>query len=102
MYSRTLAASLTVLAIGPAVSCVSEIGIIPDRLTKPTVGLIPTTPFTEAGHEIEPFVSVPIATETNPAATATADPELDPQGFLFLPYGFLVCPSMLDQPLTDS
>ena len=63
---------------------------------------MPTTPFTEAGHEMEPLVSVPIATGTNPAATATADPELEPQGFLLSPYGFWVWPSMLDQPLTDS
>ena len=83
-------------------SCVFEIGIIPERLTNPTVGLIPTTPLTEAGHEMEPLVSVPIATETKPAATATADPELEPQGFLFSPYGFWVCPPILDQPLTDS
>ena len=51
---------------------------------------MPTTPFTEAGHEMEPLVSVPIATGTNPAATATADPELEPHGFLLSPYGFWV------------
>ena len=51
---------------------------------------------------MEPLVSVPIATVTKPAATATAEPELEPQGFLFSPNGFWVCPPILDQPLTDS
>ena len=74
------AASFTVRAIGPAVSCVLDIGIIPERLTNPTVGLIPTIPFTEAGQTIEPSVSVPTATTQRFAATATPEPELDPQG----------------------
>ena len=65
---------------------------MPLLLSNPTVGLWPTIPFTEAGHEIEPFVSVPIAISTNPLATATADPELDPQGFKFTPKGLSVCP----------
>ena len=68
----------------------SEIGIIPDLLTSPTVGLIPTTPLIDAGQLIEPFVSVPIAILTIPEATATAEPELEPQGFLFVPKGFVV------------
>ena len=58
----------------------AEIGIIPSRLTNPTVGLIPTTPFIEAGHVIEPLVSVPIETGANPSATTAALPELEPQG----------------------
>ena len=58
---------------------------MPCLLTNPTVGLNPTIPFTEAGHDIEPFVSVPIATSTKPEATATAEPELDPQGLRFFP-----------------
>ena len=66
-------------------SWVLDIGIIPERLTRPTVGLIPTIPFTDEGQLIEPLVSVPIATSTIPSATATAEPELDPQGFLFDP-----------------
>ena len=51
---------------------------------------MPTIPFTDAGHDIEPLVSVPIAISIMPLATATADPELDPHGFLFIPYGFIV------------
>ena len=41
---------------------------------------MPTTPLIEAGQVIEPFVSVPMDTGTKPKATATALPELDPQG----------------------
>jgi hypothetical protein len=55
-------------------------GMMPERLTNPTVGLIPTTPFTEAGQLMDPFVSVPIATAQKLADTAAAEPELDPQG----------------------
>jgi hypothetical protein len=62
------------------VSCVFDIGIIPDRLTNPTVGLIPTMPFTEAGHTIDPSVSVPTAITHKLADTATPDPALEPQG----------------------
>ena len=75
--------------------------MMPLLLSNPTVGLWPTIPFTEAGHEIDPLVSVPTATSTNPAATATADPELDPQGFKLIPLGFSVYPPKLDHPLTD-
>jgi hypothetical protein len=52
-------ASVTDLAVGPAVSCVSAIGMILYRLTKSRVDLIPTTPTADAGQPIEPSVSVP-------------------------------------------
>ena len=41
-------------------------------------------PLIDDGQEIDPFVSVPIAISTNPEATATADPELDPHGLYLL------------------
>ena len=75
-----IAASLTVRAIGPAVSCVAEIGIIPLLLHKPTVGLIPTKPFTAAGDTMEPSVSVPMAMVHKLAAAAEPEPALDPDG----------------------
>ena len=75
-----MAASATDRAIGPAVSWLLEIGMMPPRLTRPTVGLMPTTPFMAAGLTIDPSVSVPMATVQNPAATATAEPELEPPG----------------------
>ena len=68
-------------AIGPAVSWLCATGMIPARLTRPTVGLMPTMPVADPGQTIDPSVSVPIAAGTKLAATATADPELDPHGF---------------------
>jgi hypothetical protein len=76
-----MAASRTVRAIGPAVSCDAEIGMMPVRLTKPTVGFSPTTPLAEAGERIDPSVSVPTAAAHKLAATAAPEPELDPDGF---------------------
>ncbi len=75
-----IAASRTVRVNGPAVSWLWAIGIIPARLTSPTVGLTVTRPFWHAGDNSEPEVSVPIAAAASPAATAAADPELDPPG----------------------
>src|SRR5690606_17502038 len=49
------------------------------RLTRPYVGLSPTTPQNAAGCRTEPPVSLPRAMETYPAATAAAEPpELPP------------------------
>ena len=67
-------------AIGPAVSWLCAIGTIPSRLTRPTVGLSPTMPVTAAGQRMLPSVSVPMPTTARLAATATAVPELEPQG----------------------
>jgi hypothetical protein len=55
-------------------------GMTPARLVSPTVGLMPTTPLAAAGLMIEPFVSVPSATSARLAATAVAEPELEPEG----------------------
>ena len=53
---------------------------MPARLTRPTVGLTVTRPLCPAGDNNEPEVSVPIAAAARPAATAAAEPELDPPG----------------------
>jgi hypothetical protein len=45
------------------------------RDTKPTVGLMPTQPFNEAGHTIDPSVSLPTASGASPAAIAAPDPD---------------------------
>src|SRR5260370_41678824 len=74
------AASATVRAWGPTVSWVCEIGTTPARLTRPTVGLMPTTPFSLAGQTMLPSVSVPIETAAKFAEAAAPDPELDPHG----------------------
>jgi hypothetical protein len=62
-------------------------GIIPDLLTNPIVGLIPTIPLTAEGQTTEPSVSVPTAT-THRFAAATADP-LETMDY-DLKYGFFV------------
>jgi hypothetical protein len=74
---------------------------MPLRLTSPTVGLSPTMPLTEAGLTMEPSVSVPTAMAQRFAATATADPELEPDGERSRAYGLRVCPPRPLQPLTE-
>ena len=54
--------------------------MMPLRLTRPTVGLMPTTPFAVAGLRIDPDVSVPTATATRLAFVEMPEPELDPPG----------------------
>src|SRR3989442_13095944 len=98
---RSAAASATVLAIGPAVSCECAIGMIPERLTRPTVGLIPTRPLAAEGQTIEPSVSVPTPTTARFAEMAAPVPELDPQGFRSRTYGFFTWPPRALHPLVD-
>src|SRR3954471_23794112 len=86
-------------ACGPTVSCVCEIGTTPARLVRPTVGLMPTTPFAFAGHTMLPSVSVPNETAPKWAVVAAPEPELEPHGLRLMPYGLLVCPPTADQPL---
>src|SRR5437762_9361111 len=71
-----IAASATERAIGPAVSWSAVIGMIPYRLTRPTVGLIPTSMFWFEGLRIDPDVSVPTFAAQKLAAVPV--PELDP------------------------
>ena len=52
----------------------------PKRLTRPYVGLTPTTPQNAAGCRTEPPVSEPSAIGTMPAATAAAEPPDEPPG----------------------
>src|SRR5438309_6970038 len=98
---RIAAASATVRACGPTVSCVCEIGTTPARETRPTVGLIPTTPFALAGQTMLPSVSVPMETAVKFADAAAPDPELEPQGLRSVAYGLLHCPPRPDHPLEE-
>ena len=66
--------------MGPAVSWLCAIGMMPLRLRRPSVGLIPTMPLIPDGHMTEPSVSVPTATLVRFAATATPEPLEEPQG----------------------
>src|SRR5260370_9727754 len=72
------------------------------RLVRPTVGLMPTTPFALAGQTMLPSVSVPKDTVAKFAEAAAPEPELEPQGLRSMPYGLCVCPPRPDQPLIDS
>ena len=53
-------------------------GTTPLVPTRPGVGLRPTNWLNPAGMRPDPAVSVPSEKATSPAATATADPELEP------------------------
>src|SRR5213082_2527827 len=53
------------------------------------------------GETTEPSVSVPIATAHRFAATAAAEPELDPDGLRSSAYGFFVSPPRPLHPLVD-
>ena len=55
-----------------------ESGKTPAVLIRPKEGRSPTTPHSAAGMRTDPPVSVPRASGTRPAATATAEPALDP------------------------
>lgn len=74
---------------------------MPARLTSPTVGLMPTIEQQLDGETTEPSVSVPTATAQRFAATATAEPELDPDGVRSRAYGFRHWPPRPLQPLDE-
>ena len=62
-------------------------------------------PHSEAGCLIDPPVSVPVAAETKPAATAEAEPPELPPGTKFSPQGFFTPPKKLvslDEPMANS
>src|SRR5256886_17262358 len=96
-----MAASRTVRVMGPAVSWLCAIGIMPARLTRPSVGLMPTSPFAEDGQTTDPSVSVPIAAAHRLAATAAPEPELEPHGLRSSAYGFFVRPPRPLHPLLE-
>lgn len=62
----------------PGASKDEDRGIIPVLETKPLLGLNENTPFLKPGIIRLPLVSVPSAASQKPAATAMADPELEP------------------------
>src|SRR4029453_9701146 len=101
LAERSIAASRTVRAIGPAVSWLWAIGMIPDRLTRPRVGLIPTSPLAPDGQTIDPSVSVPTPIAPRFAAIAAPVPELEPHGFRSNAYGFLTRPPRALHPLVE-
>src|SRR5437588_9845936 len=62
----------------------------PYRLTRPYVGFTPATPHGVAGCRTRPPVSVPSAQITSPAATAAAEPALEPPGTRSRSHGLCV------------
>src|SRR5262249_24708962 len=74
----TARASLDVRAKIETQSSERQAGTTPRVLTRPRVGLSPSTLLNAAGTRPDPAVSVPSEKLTSPAATATAEPELDP------------------------
>jgi len=74
---------------------------MPLRLTSPRVGLMPTMPHALAGQTMLPSVSVPTAMGARPAATATPEPELDPDGLRPGPCGLTAWPPSVLQPLLE-
>src|SRR5690349_9347425 len=102
MTPSRMAASVTVRAIGPAVSWLWPIGMMPSCDSSGRLGLMPTTRLLPDGQTTEPSVSVPTAAAQRLAAAATADPELDPQGSKLRRYGSRVNPPRALQPLNGA
>ena len=71
--SRTLRQTTCSWVSGPQYSPWSGASVVRCRL-----GLSPTRPQADAGMRIEPPMSLPCATGTRPAATAAAEPPLEP------------------------
>src|SRR5262249_40563827 len=76
----TASASAHVVAKIATQSSERHAGTMPLMLNNPRVGFSPTILLNDAGTRPEPAVSVPSAKLTNPLATATAEPELEPPG----------------------
>ena len=62
----------------------------------------PTTPQVLAGDTMDPSVSEPMDTGARPAATATPDPELEPDGLRPVPCGLTAWPPSVLQPLLEN
>ena len=84
--SRTLRASGPGTLNGSATQAEGNSGI------RPGEGRRPTTPTSEAGIRTDPPWSVPSASAHMPAASATADPPLDPPHPSLASRGWTVCP----------
>src|SRR5271169_281991 len=66
---------------------------------------MPTTPQRAAGWRIDPPVSEPSASGAKPAATAAADPPLDPPGTRLASWGLCVGPEhefSVELPMANS
>src|SRR5687768_1551025 len=87
--------------MGPAVSWLCAIGMMPAPSITPSVGFTPTSEQALDGQTIDPSVSVPMPTAARFAAIAAPVPELEPQGFRSSAYGLAHWPPRALQPLDD-
>lgn len=78
--------------MGPTWSSVGARSSTPARGTASWLGLKPTMPQQAAGMRMDPAVSVPTAMATIPAATAAAEPPLEPPGMRPGATGFITRP----------
>src|SRR5262249_3980131 len=85
-------ASSTVSEKTETQSSVRQAGTTPAVEIRPRLGFSPTMLLSIAGSRPLPAVSVPSASGTGPAATATAEPELDPPGTTSLRIGLTGMP----------
>src|SRR5262249_27832152 len=76
-------------------------GMMPLRLTSPTVGFMPARPLMDDGETMEPSVSVPTVIAHRFAEAAAPDPELEPDGLRSRAYGLRVCPPRRLHPLVE-
>ena len=94
MQLRTSAQSSTILASTP--KWLMEPGPVPgtppDRLTRPWVALRPGMPQSAAGFLTDPALSVPMEARPSPAATAAAEPPLEPPVARAVSHGFRLGP----------
>src|SRR5271156_589451 len=88
----TVAASVMVDANGPILSSDEAKAISPYLDTRPYVGIMAGIPQQAPGCRIEPPVSVPRAATARPAATAAAEPPLEPPGTRSSATGFRTGP----------
>src|SRR5580700_12005197 len=86
------AASVTFCVSGPMRSSDEAKAISPYLDTRPYVGIIAGIPQQAPGCRIDPPVSVPRAATARPAATAAADPPLEPPGTRSSAIGFRTGP----------
>ena len=92
MTCSSNAASSAVRARAPAWSRLEAKATMPQRDTRPYVGLMPVMPHRAAGWRIDPPVSVPVAPGTRRAATAAAEPPEEPPGTRSLFHGLRTGP----------
>src|SRR3954453_1824749 len=93
MAARAVIASSTVSEKIDTQSSVRHAGTRPAVEISPRLGFNPTILLSIAGTRPDPAVSVPSASGTRPADTATAEPELDPPGMRSPRIGLLGMPN---------